>query len=348
MGTRTVSQTINLSAPDQTSKYISADNSGLMVYDGRDGIQTPSNPSSTTNNVFIDENSLDIRKGTNVLATFGADGAQIGKNADGQSYMQLTSSGITLYRKYGSTSSPIATFGYGTVGNSAGNKTNGMYCSIGYRKSQSELINNYNSSSTYNAGDLCLYGGDIYVAQMDIPTPEEWNALKWKLNIGERSMSEGGSNTASGYCSHAEGTLNSAIGDMSHVEGHQTKALSSYGHAEGYATLSIGFASHAEGDQSQALKDYCHAEGYQCKAHAYGAHAQNTGAVASSKSQTALGEYNIKDSSGSAISRGNYAVIIGNGTADNARSNALTVDWDGNITRGDGASYTAVQITRWS
>ena len=38
MGTRTVSQTINLQTPDQTSKYISADNSGLMVYDGRECI----------------------------------------------------------------------------------------------------------------------------------------------------------------------------------------------------------------------------------------------------------------------------------------------------------------------
>lgn len=83
MGTRTISQTINLQTPDQSSKYISADSSGLMVYDGREGAQTPSSPSSTTNNVFIDENSLDIRRGTDVLATFGVSEAIIGQTDSG-------------------------------------------------------------------------------------------------------------------------------------------------------------------------------------------------------------------------------------------------------------------------
>lgn len=78
MGTRTVSQTINLQTPDQSEKYISVNSSGLMIYDGREGAQTPSSVSSTTNNVFIDDDSLNIRRGGIVLASFGADGAQIG------------------------------------------------------------------------------------------------------------------------------------------------------------------------------------------------------------------------------------------------------------------------------
>jgi len=42
----------------------------------------------------------------------------------------------------------------------------------------------------------------------------------------------------------------------------------------------------------------------------------------------AMGKYNKRDTNNT------YAFIIGNGTADNARSNALTVDWNGNITAG--------------
>lgn len=42
--------------------------------------------------------------------------------------------------------------------------------------------------------------------------------------------------------------------------------------------------------------------------------------------QVAIGKYNIEDTSFI------YSFIIGNGTADNERSNALTVDWGGNIT----------------
>lgn len=46
----------------------------------------------------------------------------------------------------------------------------------------------------------------------------------------------------------------------------------------------------------------------------------------SSNYQTAIGKYNVQDSSDT------YPFIIGNGTSDNARSNALTVGWNGNVT----------------
>lgn len=49
--------------------------------------------------------------------------------------------------------------------------------------------------------------------------------------------------------------------------------------------------------------------------------------------QTAIGKYNISDSNST------YAFIIGNGTASNARSNALTVDWSGNVDIPSGAKY---------
>ena len=51
--------------------------------------------------------------------------------------------------------------------------------------------------------------------------------------------------------------------------------------------------------------------------------ALGVGTLAASQTQIALGKYNISDPDDT------YAVIIGNGTADNARSNALTVSWDG-------------------
>lgn len=46
---------------------------------------------------------------------------------------------------------------------------------------------------------------------------------------------------------------------------------------------------------------------------------------ASSKDQTVIGKYNVEDTDEK------YAFIIGNGTDDENRSNALAVDWDGNI-----------------
>ena len=100
-----------------------------------------------------------------------------------------------------------------------------------------------------------------------------------------------------GKYSFVEG-VNCAVSDTGgHAEGKSTRVSGAYGHAEGENTLSNGGCSHA----------------------------QNMGTIAQGNYQTAMGKWNVVD-------YGNlYGLIIGNGTADDARSNALTVDWSGNI-----------------
>jgi hypothetical protein len=80
-------------ASTKATNYLSADSSGIMVYDGSSGAQTPSNPSANTSNVFIDSNSLNIRKGTAVLATFGSD-VVIGK--DDYGHVEITDEGMVV------------------------------------------------------------------------------------------------------------------------------------------------------------------------------------------------------------------------------------------------------------
>lgn len=60
------------------TNFMSADSTGIMVYDGSSGTQTPASPSSNTRNVFIDQDSVEIRKGSTVLGSFGADGIRLG------------------------------------------------------------------------------------------------------------------------------------------------------------------------------------------------------------------------------------------------------------------------------
>lgn len=70
-------------------------------------------------------------------------------------------------------------------------------------------------------------------------------------------------------------------------------------------------------------------------------HAQGNGTIVSSPYNTVIGKYNKATVSGSGTTAspytysdvGDYAFIIGNGTADTTagRSNALTVDWSGNL-----------------
>ena len=159
--------------------------------------------------------------------------------------------------------------------------------------------------------------------------------------VGNYSVSEGMTTTASGYASHAEGENATASAAGSHAEGYGTSASKSYAHAEGMLTTSSGQASHAEGASTTARGNYSHAGG------------SNT--TASRKSQTVIGEYNVIES-GSALTRGTYAFKIGNG-ASGSPSDALTVDWTGDVFLAldttaqsgttDGDLYAAITALGW-
>lgn len=73
-----------------------------------------------------------------------------------------------------------------------------------------------------------------------------------------------------------------------------------------------------------------HSEGYNTTASGLYSHAEGEGTTAQRKSQHVQGEHNILDTEGTVTARGKYAHIVGNGTSDIARSNAHTLDWDGN------------------
>ena len=122
------------------------------------------------------------------------------------------------------------------------------------------------------------------------------------------------------------------VGAFSYVEGRGNVADGVYSHAEGRGTTASADHTHAEGSETGATGAYAHAEGYQSQASGYTAHAQNYGTIAQRQAQTTLGKFNVADAAGGGQDvTGKYAVIIGNGTSDNARSNALTVNWNGGI-----------------
>jgi len=147
--------------------------------------------------------------------------------------------------------------------------------------------------------------------------------------IGNYSVAEGWSVKASGFASHAEGFGSIASDQGAHAEGGSSVsgwgplASGMYSHAEGSHTVASSYCAHAEGDYTQALHQ--------------GTHSQNVGTIASKWAQTAMGKYNAEDSNqvvdpDTYYDRGKYALIIGNGRNVNNRSNALTIDWNGNIT----------------
>lgn len=156
---------------------------------------------------------------------------------------------------------------------------------------------------------------------------------------GDYSHAEGWGTTASGTSSHAEGLSTTANAQYSHAEGHSTTASSYTDHAEGSSTTASGSTSHAEGDHTTASGYASHAEGNYTTASGTNSHAQNWGTLASSDHQTAIGKYNVSDANDT------YALIIGNGAADNARSDALRVKWDGSVIDGSGNKISPTILT---
>lgn len=144
---------------------------------------------------------------------------------------------------------------------------------------------------------------------------------------GRYSHAEGGYTEATADCAHAEGDTCYAQGDSSHAEGYYCYARGYHSHAEGNETEANGRNAHSEGYDTYADGESAHAEGAHTYATGYYSHTSNLGTKASHNAQTAIGKYN---------NNLDYSAFeIGNGSSEDERSNAFTVDWDGN-TRAEG------------
>ena len=150
------------------------------------------------------------------------------------------------------------------------------------------------------------------------------------------SHAEGFRTVAEGGYSHAEGCDSVAHGFANHAEGYECHAYNGgAGHAEGWGTKSYSNGSHSEGWYTVAVGAYSHAEGYYTRADGYGSHTSGTYTKATRDYQTVIGKYNANHSTNTIFDSGDYAFIIGNGTDNNNRSNALTVDWTGSVATGN-------------
>lgn len=189
-----------------------------------------------------------------------------------------------------------------------------------------------------DAPELLQYGWKYDVktdlaTKLDKANPVGTGAISFNRKggstIGTNAVAVGFNNTSSGNASFAEGGQNKATGNFSHAENYGTEATGAQSHAEGRYSKASGAQSHAEGESTLASGANSHSEGYTTEASGYYSHSQGYGTKASRRSQTAIGEFNIAET-GSLNQRGQYVEIVGNGTDDNNRSNARTLDWNGN------------------
>lgn len=168
------------------------------------------------------------------------------------------------------------------------------------------------------------------------------------------------------YAAHAEGSQNKITNSgsfTSHVEGAENIISNSKGaHAEGhFNSISNSNYAHAEGESNHTISaKWAHAGGYGCNVNkdAGFAHGLNTTVngvaaaafgsqtLAAGENQFVAGKGNIEDSEDA------YALIIGNGTGVRglsgfAPSNALTLDWEGNLWVAGGLNFSGGAVTNY-
>lgn len=110
-------------------------------------------------------------------------------------------------------------------------------------------------------------------------------------------------------------------------------SFGNYSFSAGYMCTALGYNSYSLGNGNTVLGTSAFALG--------------NGLYAKHKSQFVFGEYNaIDSSSNSSTSRGTYVEIVGKGTNESSRSNARTLDWNGNevlagtLTANGGIAYS--------
>ena len=197
------------------------------------------------------------------------------------------------------------------------------YTVSGKRLQNISLISNSNSDPmhegdavyvVYKTNDpdakALYFGNPRIIGDSDPPFLGMMSAsLNGSTASGKRAFASGVGTTAFGDGSHSEGNDTEATGMYSHAEGNSSIAYESYSHAEGQHTLAIGKSSHAEGSYTVARKNNSHAGG--------------NSTIAGGNDQTAIGSYNKEDDTS--------LLIIGNGSNESSRHNALTVNRSGDI-----------------
>lgn len=185
-------------------------------------------------------------------------------------------------------------------------------------------------------------------------------------------------NIATYSFSHAEGSGTSAIASGAHAEGHGTKIsendsttteslLADYFLNQGKYQIAGGDYSHVEGSRNTALGDNAHVGGTNSCNYIHNGFIHGEGLIAGKpienenyptsesyfddNSQAVFGKYNVQYGSDDTYEVKGSIFIVGNGSKNEARSNAFRITTDGNVMgtkafQAEGADYA--EYYEWS
>lgn len=277
-------------------------------------------------NLYAESNGIVFRDGIVDLASFGADGATIGKTDGSSGYIVLQSDSFSSLSKN--------EFEYFSVSDLAGKEVTIRLLFKGTADNHYDVYEldtsvaptaedesgNAVTISSYSRNRITIplstqISGETFTVTYTVRDDAEYSNVK--LLNGAVSLNKG---VANSVFSVAEGS-GTAYGIYSHAEGENTTTFSSGAHAEGGNTKAQGIYSHAEGLENVAQAGFSHAGGWYSRSLAQGSFVHGYYLQAVAENQAVFGKYNNNDF--------NSLFLIGNGTSDNARSNAFGVYTDG-------------------
>ena len=337
-------------AGTKATNYLSADGTGIMVEKMTNGtIELPSE--ATGQNVHVTNTAVNIRNGQTVLARFG-ESSQIGE--DNKSRIEIDTNSITGYND--------DSVKYFDIDMSAGSKTETTRVGRIFGRSNKAAsiiwpVPELTTSYTQVGPELS------WTVTNDIPFVTTGTVIRvsdyyFSFFIEESDFEEVAYTTGSncryaggGYAALVYPTLTSfTIGTNSTEYAEAHFPLISGGRIDirieftytastnvvtitAYARLYDGAS--AAVDNSNGMIQFSCGVTTTAPAIALGTRDDETPGIysatigehliAAGDDQIAMGKFNVEDANDE------FAVIVGNGTADSARSNALTVDWSGNL-----------------
>jgi hypothetical protein len=155
----------------------------------------------------------------------------------------------------------------------------------------------------------------------------QWN----NNNIGIISLATGEDTTASGEVATAMGYKTTASGEVATAIGVRTEASGSFSVATGYETEAKNCSSTATG--------------YKTKASGFASTSMGISTTAQALASVVMGRWNIFSGDRDNWVATDPLFVIGNGTSDGARSNALTVLKDGKVGLGTAAPQGTLEVT---
>lgn len=245
-------------------------------------------------------------------------------------------------------------------------KTNGDQA-ITAQTLQEILIEMVDTIDEKKPGATTVSEGEIFNSYTDNSATGRYSHVEGRQNsaAGDFSHAEGLGNTGSGRSCHIEGEANSCHSDFSHCEGNDNTIEKGgnyshiegkgntitveYTHVEGINNTSSGYAAHLSGDSNEVESAYVSVSGYNNKIGPTAASTLVSGSsnkvngsnglvagnflLAENHLQVSFGRYNTSDPDPSPTTPNVLKpfFVVGNGTADTARSDAFRVLGNGTV-----------------